>query len=251
MSFPGNMKTGLSVGVPHENMFPETFFIIYLVLGAILRRCGFKDCLVYSEHNSLMFNQDIFDSGVLFNLFSEHGVGKSLEPLIHELFSTVTLNPQKNRDNIFFKEIVRLSDSVSKIVRSHNSDLETGWIMNYAMTTDKLVDPIAIERETRLAVLFGHSYESDESDLSENNDPHYDYDDYSDEGCDIPSYDRVNIINIKTKCTCDFCEEFQKYHHPDQDRNVTEILNEVLMRIAQKINNDNITTDVSIKSNDL
>ena len=78
MSSPGSMRTGRSLGYAHENMFPETFFIIYLILGGILRRCGFKDCLVYSEHNSIIFNQETFDSGLMFNLFSKSTILSSL-----------------------------------------------------------------------------------------------------------------------------------------------------------------------------
>ena len=51
MSITTNMKTGINPARHHETIFPETFFIIYLILGAILRRCGFKDAIVYSEHN--------------------------------------------------------------------------------------------------------------------------------------------------------------------------------------------------------
>src|SRR5438093_4730479 len=101
MSIPNIMRTGICLGCAQENMYPETFFIIYHVLGAILRRCGFKDCLVYSEHNSLIYNQETFDSGVIFNLFSDYGVGRSLKALMYELFSTLSLDPEKNRNNIF------------------------------------------------------------------------------------------------------------------------------------------------------
>jgi hypothetical protein len=36
MSSPSNMKTGRSIGNSVEDLFPETFFIIYLVLSSIL-----------------------------------------------------------------------------------------------------------------------------------------------------------------------------------------------------------------------
>ena len=272
MSIPGNMKTGLTVGVAYENMFPETFFIVYLILGAFLRRSGFKDSMVYSDHNSIIFTQDIFDSGVLFNLFSEYGVGKSLEPLIHELFSTISLDPIKNKDNIFFREIVRLTNIVSNVIRSHDPKIETIWIMKYAMNMDKIIDPIAIERHTRLAGLFGHSYSSDsdssdsDSDDSSDSDPFYtDYCE-SDESIDIISsisYDESNIINViidgdnnnnnnnnnlidNKICLCDFCEEFRKYHNQEKVKNISEVLNDVLMKIASDINKEKILNDPNL-----
>ena len=265
MTIPGNMKTGLTVGAAYENMFPETFFIIYLILGAFLRRSGFKDCIVYSDHNSMIFTQDVFDSGVLFNLFSEYGVGKSLEPLIHELFSTVTLDPIKNKDNIFFREIVRLTNIVSNVIRSRDPKIETTWIMEYAMNMDNIIDPIAIERDTRLAGLFGHSYSSDydgddssSDDSSSDDDENYysDYCESDDESIDIISsisYDESDIINViidnnnnnnnnldNKKCSCDFCEEFRKYHNQEKVKNISEVLNDVLMRIANDINKEKV-----------
>lgn len=241
MASPGNMKTGLNVGMAHENMFPETFFIIYLILGAILRRCGFKDCLVYSEHNSIGFKQDTFDSGVLFNLFSEYGVGKSLEPLIHELFSTITLDAKKNKNNVFFQEIVRLTNTVSRVVRSHNPALEAGWMMNYAMSTNNLIDSIAVERETRLAGLFGHSYDSEDiTDQYDNEEDSFSYDEDNLVEVIIDAHDKI--------CYCDFCFEFRKYHL-EEGKNVGEILKDVLARIAKDVNRVQISMGASVNSN--
>ena len=102
MSSPGDMKTGRSLGGGPENYFTEIYFIVYPILSAILRRNGLKDCILFASHNEKDFSQEMYDSGVLFNLMSEHGVGKSLQPLIVELFQTVTLSPENNQGNRYY-----------------------------------------------------------------------------------------------------------------------------------------------------
>jgi hypothetical protein len=72
------MRTGIGLATSPESCLPETFFIIYLILAAILRRCGFKDCVLYAKHSRVNFTQEMFDSGLIFNLYSKYGVGKSL-----------------------------------------------------------------------------------------------------------------------------------------------------------------------------
>ena len=234
MSLPTNMKTGLNPTRHHETIFPETFFIIYLILGAILRRCGFKDAIVYSEHNDDLFNQDIFDSGVLFNLFSEYGVGKSLEPLISELFTTMSLDYDLNHDNIFFREIIRLTTNVSKVIREQDPSLETEWLLHYAINMEDSSDNIAEEREERLQELIDDFAEDDISDdnsddiISDLEGDIHENGNYENEILDD------NLENII--CDCSFCNEFRKYHKPSPDRNVTFILNDVLNNIAKEIN---------------
>ena len=195
MSSPTNMKTGITLGSDCENMLPEIFFIIYLILGAILRRCGFKDCHVFLEHNHLVFNREYFDTGIVFNLFSEYGVGKSLEPLIYQLFSNLMIDTDKN--NIFVQEIQKLTGEASRIYRSHDVDIEANWIMTYSINSLNLLDGIAINRETRLFPLF------------------YPFNNGNEE-----------------ECKCGFCTEFRKYHYPD-DRNVNQIINNVLGEIVK------------------
>ena len=159
------MKTGFVLGATPENYFPETFFIIYLVLAAILRRCGFKDCVLYSLHSKRVFNQEMFDAGVIFNLYSEYGVGKSLKPLLIELFSTIGLDPEKNRFNVFFQEIVRLTPVAVNIVRSKDPIIETSWMMKYAMEMEPVKDDIANERILRMADLLYDIPSSEEEDI--------------------------------------------------------------------------------------
>jgi len=157
MSSPENMRTGINIGSTPQNVFPEVFFIIYMILSAILRRCGFKDSILYAEHNNMSFDYDLFDSGVLFNLLSEYGVGKSLEPLIKEFLSTMMLDPFKNEGNIFFQEVARLTGIVSKVIRSHDPTLEAEWAFNYAITMTPVIDDIALERIDRLQPLLKRS----------------------------------------------------------------------------------------------
>jgi hypothetical protein len=153
MSSPGNMRTGIGFSTTYENYIPETFLIIYLILSAILRRCGFKDCSRYAKHSKAEFTQDMFDTGVIFNLYSEYGVGKSLEPLIYELLSTGILDAEKNERNIFFREVVRLFPEVIKIIRLKNPIAEAEWILMYSVIMKSVKDDISNERIMRLSDL--------------------------------------------------------------------------------------------------
>lgn len=257
MSSPENMRTGRSFGASPENYLPETFFIIYLILASILRRCGYKDGILYAQHSKTGLSSDIFDSGVMFNLFSEYGVGTNLKPLIVELFTTMGIDPEKNKNNIFFKEIVRLSLGVSRIIREHDNQLETEWMFYYATSMVDTEDEIATERENRLKELLDNKMYN----------PHYIYNPYQEpiEIFDIDNFELKDIItldistnkNVETsymdedeeswesssstyssdddECQCKFCNEFRKYHHPHPDRNVSQIINNTLTDISTQI----------------
>lgn len=247
MSFPANMKTGIGLGSTAGNNFPEIFFIIYLILASILRRCGFKDAILYSSHNSIPFDHYMFDSGVLFNLFSEYGVGKSLEPLINELFRNFNLDPDINMDNIYFNEIVRLTNEVSKIIRSHNPSLETEWMFRYATEMEFVYDNIAVDRLNRIKpLLISPGPDQIGPDQIEDSDNEMDQSDDNNSDNEMDQTDESD----NDDCLCLFCEEFRLYHYNKNDniynkkdyypeRNVSAILNEVLMNIAKNISNSN------------
>lgn len=244
MSSPENMRTGFSIGTTPENYFQETFFIIYLILASILRRCGYKDAVLYAQHSKIGFSDEIFDSGVLFNLFSEYGVGKSLEPLIIELFSTTGLDPDANCDNVFFQEIARLSLEVSRIIRTHDPLVETAWMYNYVIRMENINDGISEERDERLSALLPPLFpiimtslpiisnisDSDDITVSDSDDDILSYDNSD---CDM-SYDNNNS-NSMSECDCAFCTEFNEYHKPDPQRNVTEIINNTLSDVAKRL----------------
>jgi len=259
MALPTSMRTGITLGCAQENMYTETFFIIYHVLGAILRRSGFKDCLTYSEHNSIFFNQEIFNSGILFNLFSEYGIGKLLEPLIKELFRDGGLDPEKHKNNIFFYEIVRLTPIVSNVIRSHDPEMEAIWLSNYAMSSPNLVDPLSIERDIRLHDILDSNHENNDSyddfdnnefdnnfDDNDNDNDSYGNDNNFDDN-DNDSYDNdfdnnVVILHdfVQKTCECSFCKEFRKYYENYKGCNVTEIINNMLTDIAHNVNKNKL-----------
>lgn len=255
MSSPCKMKTGFGLVSP-ENYLPETFFVIYLILAGILRRCGFKDCVMYSKHNKTDFTQELFDTGVLFNLYSEYGVGKSIEILIYELFATATLDPERNERNIFFREIIRLTPTIINIVRLKNLTLEAEWMMEYSMMMEGVSDDIANERIMRLSDLLYEAISEEIDDIDdqeklENTDDDNQYDDeenqydmlidnsddYSDDndtGNDIEGINKT----ISTKlCYCPFCHAFRKYHTDFETRNVSQMINNTLIEITKEINN--------------
>lgn len=257
MSIPNTMRTGITFGCAQENMYPETFFIIYHVLQAILRRCGFKDCLNYLEHNSLIFDDQVLNTGIIFNLFSEYGVGKPLKPLIYELFSSLSLDFEINKNNIFFQEIIRLTPEVSNIIRKHDPQMESTWLNNYPINMINVTDPISVERELRLADLFLSDSEQNEHNENEIENEHNDNEhneneieisdetihdsenedlenssDSADENEIIHGYDKTLTV-----CECLFCDEFRKYNFIG---NVNQTINDVLTEIAQEINRTRI-----------
>ena len=214
MSYPTSMKTGIGSFI-YESVYPETFYVIYLILGAILRRCSYKDSNIYVEHNSEILEQEFLDTGVVFNLFSNYGVGKGLEPLIRDLFSNLTLDPDKYQNDVFFQEIVKLAAKASKVVREHNISKESSWVTEYMVDNLNSLDGITINREIRLYPLFNIK-----SDIEIESD---DSDEVNDEICD-----------------CNFCEEFRHYHYP-YNRNVNEIITNVLSTIAKETINNTST----------
>ncbi len=273
MSSPHNMRTGFALGSSPENYFPETFFIIYLILAAMLRRCGFKDCVLYSKHCKRVFDQEMFDAGVIFNLHSEYGVGKSLRPLIYELLLTTGIDPVKNGYNIFFREIIRLTPEVVNIIRSNDPSLETIWTMKYAMETEPIIDDISNERIFRMADLLyeipsdddiSESEESEGSEGSEksegsegsgrsetyisDNEDMFDLSDRSEEENpdNTENTDNTDTESEKSSdtytsgsdditCYCIFCHEFRKYYGPYKNQNVADMINSVLVDIADEI----------------
>ena len=260
MSLPSSMKTGNGNFI-YENVYPETFYVVYLILGAILRRCSYKDSDVYIEHNSEILEQELLDTGVIFNLFSEYGVGKQLKPLIKELFSTLTLNPTINKNNIFFQEIVRLAGDASKVIREHNPNSESSWVTQYATENTNSLDTIAVNRSVRLYPLFLPSKEKTPKDNegpednetnnkpnNQTNQPNNDNDgpedreqssdsDNSDgpedSDTDNSSSEDSGPEDSEENCHCQFCREFRNYHYP-HNRNVNEIITNVLTVIAKE-----------------
>ena len=72
-SAPNEMKTGQSRLADPDTLYPKTFYIILMILNAILRRSGLCDCLLYAEHNTKgCYDHKLYDTGIVFNLFSEN-----------------------------------------------------------------------------------------------------------------------------------------------------------------------------------
>lgn len=194
------MKTGFN-NCRKETFYPETFHVTYSVLNAILRRSGYKDSHTYSMHNQVVFDQELFETGVIFNLFSDYGVGKVLRPLIKELFLTVELDPLKHRDNIFFREIVRLAPEVSGIHRSSDSHTSEGrWLSNYTINSLYSVDPLSVERDIRLHdLLYNNSNENNcEDTTSEDDETLTDKNNTEDESTDETLTDENNTEEDET-----------------------------------------------------
>ena len=201
-----------------------------------MRRNGFSDSYLFAEHNDMIHDQEMFDSGTLFNLKSEFGVGTSLYPLIVELFKTIGLDPFANKNNIFFKEIIRLTLEVSKVKRSHSIENELNWMTNYAVSMATIKDEIAKEREERLYdLLRTWSGDSDNCYMNDNNGEMI-MDMSSDEEPDIMPMDIDTGNNDLRFCDCLFCDEFRKYHqYTSEQRNIGMIINDTLMNISNNI----------------
>ena len=129
----------------------EIFSINLLGLEGILKRVAFKDAVLFREHNpEYIFDYRLFGAALAFNLFSEYGVGKELEPLIEELFIKHKL---KHSDNIYYQEVFKLSPELSSIVRE-DTHQQLKWTYNYSIENLNTVDDISRNRLERLSSLF-------------------------------------------------------------------------------------------------
>jgi hypothetical protein len=190
------MKTGSS---NISRNLEDTFSIPLLGFDALLKRCGFKDCVLFKIHNPhYIMNDDLFASGVCFNLFSEYGIGKKLEPLIKELFTKQKINPRKNKNNVYFQEIVNLANDIKNILVKENSKIENEWSYNYAIKSLMKIDQISSDRFERLLPLF-------------------------------IDFNREDDFNQK-ECNCGFCNEFRKFTYV-KDRHVDRIIIDTVLSI--------------------
>ena len=194
------MKTGLGCK-KDRRPFPETFYISLLTLDAILKRYAFKDSVLFKSHNPIFeMTPALLASGTSFNLFSDYGVGKKIEPLLKELFKNKRIEPS---ENIFFQEIVNLANTVSPIIRRADSIEETGWTYKYAIENICKVDALFEERIERLLPLLGQGFIDEESEDTSEKEIVY--------------------------CECGFCMEFRKYNYP-KDKYTDGIILDVVKR---------------------
>ena len=223
------MKTGKNVNNKRRNL-SERFCIVLLGLDAILKRYGFKDSVLFKNHNpQYVMNPDLFASGVCFNLFSQYGVGKKIEPLIKELFAKDKII--ENKDSVFFREIVSLANTITPLIREADSVKETNWTYKYAIESLNKVDNISIERLDRLIVLF-----DDLSGIIDFNETEYGMKDVEDDNDEI-DIEELNDINYELNeetieleyCNCGFCQEFRQYHFP-RDQHIDRIIIDLLLK---------------------
>lgn len=211
------MKTGLGGKI---KPFPDTFYISLLALQAILKRNGFSDAIVYRQHNAnITLDNKIVDAGIIFNLYSEWGVGKKLEPLIYEIFTDYMIDYETHKDNPFVQEIINISPEAINVIRQDDPKQEIIWCYIYAVKCFLTNDPISHERRFRLNSLLKFSSD-DLCSSSENNE-----DDIIDE---------INEEEIKEICECKFCLEFRKYVNFCQ-KDVNIYIIEALQNIDRQI----------------
>ena len=199
------MKTGQSY---NKRDLPDTFCIPLLGFDALLKRCGFKDSVLFINHNPLYkMDEHIYASGVCFNLFSEYGIGKKLEPLIKELLKNQVIDPDKNEDNIYFQEIVNMANTIKLIISDEDSNKENEWTYDYAIKSISKIDKISSDRFIRLFPLF-----EDISDLVE-----------------LP-FEIIDEIKPEF-CNCGFCIEFRKFNEP-KDKHIDRIILNTVLNIC-------------------
>jgi len=197
MNIPEKIKSGSSLNKSRN--LSEIFYIILITLDAIIKRYGFKDAKLYKIHNKYEeYDFELISSGIMFNLFSEYGVGKILEPLIEDFFKDLELSPEKYKNNIFYKEIVRLVPETSPLIREANTQKETEWIYRYAVRSLKVNDELEQERLYRIESLLGKKKKS------------------------------------KT-CKCEFCIEFRRFHK-ERSKHIDFTIIDVLKEIDRRVN---------------
>ena len=208
------MKTGRSNS---GRDLPDSFCIPILGFDALLKRCGFKDSVLFKNHNpSYIMNEHLFASGVCFNLFSEYGIGKKLEPLMKEILTNSEIDPDKNTDNIYFQEIVNMAKTIKSVLMKEDSKLENDWTYEYAIKSLMKIDQISSDRFKRLLPLF-----EDISDIVEFPES-FQFD---------PDYDYKNKEELEIEiCTCGFCKEFRKFNGP-KDKHIDRIILNTVLNI--------------------
>lgn len=241
------MKTGRNLrGGEGIRPFPDSFYISLLCLQAILKRNGFSDAIVYRKHNSeVQLDNKVVDSGIIFNLYSDWGVGKKLEPLIREIFINYMIDYEKNKGNPFVEEIINLSQDAINVIRQGDTKQEIMWCYIYSIKSFLSHDGIADERDCRLKPLFISSdFYSDNL---------YNNLNYSGDIIDEIEDDFVSEIEEKRNegegkekiivCECKFCLEFRKYINYCK-RGVDSYIIEALQDIDRQISMEAKTTKV-------
>ena len=206
------MKTGKS---NTQRDLPDSFCIPLLGFDALLKRCGFKDSVLFKNHNpSYVMSEHLFSSGVCFNLFSEYGIGKKLEPLIKELLLNQEIDPNNNMDNIYFQEIVHMAKIIKGVIMKEDPIEENQWTYEYAIKSLMKIDKISNDRFTRLIPLFEDICDIVEIPEEFKFDNKYDY-------------EKENQIKLEL-CNCGFCNEFSKFNDIKDTHIDRIILNTVL-----------------------
>ena len=225
------MKMRTGTRGDNTRWLPEQFYIGLLALDGILKRCGFKDAVLFREHNPyFQFNAFIFESGICFNLFSEYGVGKNIEHLIKELLTNAEIDPDNYEKDLFYREIVNLAPELCPIIRQGDPKEEGKWAYKYAIRTLNLSDEISKERFERLHDLLMCVNEDEEINYNEI------YEDYCQQKNIETLEDRSFELDI---CFCSFCMEFRKYNLP-REKEINDIIFETLMNIDREINKNEI-----------
>ena len=175
MKVPKKIKSGTKL---NENRpMSIIFYITLLSLDGIIKRTGVKDANLYKTHNvDEIFDFELISSGIAFNLYSEYGLGNVLLPVIIDFFDNLELDPEKYKDNIFYKEILKIVPEITGIVREADPKKESEWAYKYGLVGVKDKDSdLEKERQNRLKPLLNKKVKSE-------------------------------------RCHCDFCIEFRKYH---------------------------------------
>lgn len=228
------MKTG---GRSIYGELSHDFYVVLLGLKTILYRISFKDAVIFQAHNEgQQMDSNLFTSAVCFNLFSEWGMGKKLEPLLFDLCKDMELDYEKYKDDIFYEEIINLCGELSMSVYSEDAIYQNKTVLNYAISSLSKIDKLSRERILRLKHLFDlDDVPINESDEIENNEIDNEIEnvptiinesDEIDNELDNNEIDNNEIDNeidnseekfVIDICKCGFCSEFRKYHIPREE----------------------------------
>ena len=117
--------------------------------------------------------------------------------MIEDLLKKLKLDPDEYRDNIFYKEILRLVPEVSPLIREADSKKETEWTYSYALKSICIrKGELEDERLSRLGSLI-HKNKGD-------------------------------------KCGCGFCSEFRK-HHFEKPKHIDWYIIDTILAIDNEI----------------
>jgi hypothetical protein len=195
------MKSGLAIpDEPSDNI--KTFILVFM---AIIWRRVWITTAIYCEHNKINLHSSVVLKALKYNIFSEAGIGHTLQPYIVKALTDGFLMPKFYENNIYATRAVKLYKKGYEIVKTKNRQKEIQFLKDYAMSVFKTDSDVVtdVTEETKDTLK--------QVEIKQDN--------FNDSGCfsdttsgnlsDTSETEPEGIIDLITspeKCKCKLCE---------------------------------------------